>query len=216
MRIPTLQQAKNYLDEAQARNPGPWVAHSYVVAQAAKTIATHHPQMNPDWAYILGYLHDIGRREGVRDLRHLLDGYRFLQAQGFEDAARICLTHGLPSKTLKTTAGTWDCSSEDIRFVQAYLARIEYTLYDKLIQLCDALALPSGFCLLEKRFIDVALRRGTTEHTVSVWQAYFRIQQEFEAVMGRSVYSVLPGVVKNTFGCIPQIQTEEAKEKTDL
>ncbi len=203
MNIPTLQNARAYLQDAQGRNPGPWFEHSLVVAQAAKTIATYHPHLDPDCAYILGYLHDIGRREGVTDLRHLLDGYRFLQAQGFDDAARICLTHGLPTKTLRTTAGTWDCSPEDVRFVQDYLAAIEYTPYDKLIQLCDALALPSGFCLLEKRFIDVALRRGTTDHTVSVWQAYFRIQQEFEAVLGRSVYSVLPGVVENTFGFNP-------------
>ncbi len=211
MKIPTLQQAQTYLHEAQERNPGPWFEHSLVVAQAAQSIATHHPQMNPEWAYILGYLHDVGRREGVRDLRHLLDGFRFLQAHGFDDAAQICLTHGLPTKTLKTTAGTWDCPSEDVQFVQAYLDRIEYTLYDKLIQLCDALALPSGFCLLEKRFVDVALRRGTTEHTAWVWQAYFRIQHEFEAVIRRSVYSVLPGVVENTFGYVPQMSNEGGK-----
>jgi hypothetical protein len=211
MKIPTLQQAQAYLHEAQQRNPGPWFEHSLVVAQAAKAIATYHPQMNAEWAYILGYLHDIGRQEGVWDLRHLLDGFRFLQAHGFDDAARICLTHGLPTKTLKTTAGTWDCPSDDVQFVQAYLDRIEYTLYDKLIQLCDALALPSGFCLLEKRFVEVALRRGTTAHTTWVWQAYFCIQQEFETVMGRSVYSVLPGVVENTFGCVPHVLSEDVK-----
>ena len=43
------------------------------------------------------------------------------------------------------------------QFVQEFLAGSTYTSYDRLIQLCDALALPSGFCLVEKRLMDVAL-----------------------------------------------------------
>jgi hypothetical protein len=201
--IPTLREAQFYLAEAQQRNPGPWVKHSIVVAHAAKRIATYHSALDPDCAYILGSLHDIGRREGVTDLRHLIDGYRFLSEKGYDDAARVCLTHSFPLKTLKTSAGIWDCSSEDVHFVRAFLAGIEYTSYDRLIQLCDALAFPSGFCLLEKRFLEVALRRGINNHTIHVWQAFFDIQQEFETTIQRSIYSLLPGVVQNTFGCLP-------------
>ena len=72
--------------------------------------------------------------------------------------------------------------------------------YDKLIQLCDALALPTGYCLIEKRIIDVALRHGVSAYSVPRWQAYFKIQREFEKAIGRSIYQVLPGVIKNTFG----------------
>lgn len=41
-----------------------------------------------------------------------------------------------------------------------------YDDYDYLVQLCDALALPTGFCLLEKRFVDVAIRYGTHPATI--------------------------------------------------
>jgi hypothetical protein len=136
----------------------------------------------------------------VTHLRHTTDGYRFLRREGYLDAARICLTHSFPEKNPASYFGEWDCVPEEVEFIEAYIARVEYDHYDRLVQLCDSLALPTGFCLLEKRMVDVALRYGTSEHTAEKWRAVFAIQREFEAMMGRSIYSVLPGVVENTFG----------------
>ena len=59
MIIPTRQQAENYLNEGQERNPGPWVDHSWQVAKTAHKIAVHHPEIEPECAYILGLLHDM-------------------------------------------------------------------------------------------------------------------------------------------------------------
>ena len=39
--------------------------HSMYVAEGAKLIAEQTDNLNPEVAYILGLLHDIGRREGV-------------------------------------------------------------------------------------------------------------------------------------------------------
>jgi hypothetical protein len=69
----------------------------------------------------------------------------------------------------------------------------------RLIQLCDSLALPTGFCLLEKRLVDVVMRYGIKELTLDKWQAYFAVKAEFDRAIGKPVYSVLPGVVENTF-----------------
>ena len=205
MKIPTRQQARDLLAEAEALNPGPWGQHSIFVAQAAEAIAGPHPRLDPTIAYILGCVHDIGRRAGVTDLRHIIDGYTFLQAQGFDDAAQICLTHSFPVKDVKVASGSWDCSEEEFQFVVDYLAQVEYSDYDRLLQLCDALALPSGFCLIEKRLVDVALRRGIHEHNLRRWKGYFDLQKQFESVIGQSIYSLLPGVVENTFGFSPAI-----------
>ncbi len=41
-----------------------------------------------------------------------------------------------------------------------FLAKTEYDDYDRLLQLSDALALPDGLCLIEKRLVDGALRHG--------------------------------------------------------
>ena len=85
-------------------------------------------------------------------------------------------------------------------FLETFLAGIEFDLYDRLIQLCDAIALPTGFCLMEKRLIDVAMRHGVNDRSIERWQAFLGIQKDFEAVIGCSIYTLLPGVVDNTFG----------------
>ncbi|MCC6445643.1 MAG: HD domain-containing protein [Armatimonadetes bacterium] len=203
MKTPTRQEALNYLSGAEKRNPGPWIAHSRHVAEAAEAIAARHPRMEPEAAYILGCLHDIGRQDKERGIRHILTGYRFFRARGYEDAARICLTHSFPIKDASASASPWDGTEEEFRFLEDYLARTDYDDYDRLVQLCDALALPTGFCLIEKRLVDVALRYGFNGLTLPKWKATFELQREFEAAIGRSIYSVLPGVVENTFGFSP-------------
>lgn len=198
LKIPTLQQAEEMLDEAAQMNPGPWVAHSRVTARAAWLIAAELPDLDPEAASILGYLHDIGRREGVHGMRHAIDGYRFLANQGFEDAARICLTHSYPIP-VAAVGSKWDGTPADFDFIQDYLNQLEYDIYDRLIQLCDSISQPTGYCLMEKRFVDVALRYGYNNYARDKWQAFIEILADFEHRLGKSVYSLLPGVVENTF-----------------
>jgi hypothetical protein len=199
--IPDRFQAEAYLLEAAERNPGPWVAHSRCVAEAAQRIAKLFPGMDPERAYILGLLHDIGRREGVYGMRHVLDGYEYLVGEGYPRAGRACMTHSYPIPGLAASAegAAWDREPAGYAFVQDYVRAIEVDDYDRLIQLCDALALPDGFCLMEKRLMDVALRYGVNEQTVPRWRAFFSIKQRIEAAIGSSVYDCLPGVIENTF-----------------
>ena len=179
MSIPTLAQAQQLLAEAERLNPGPWVRHSHFVAQAARSLGARLPGVDPDQAYIFGLLHDIGRRAGVTDMRHVLDGYRYLADLGYEEAARYCLTHSYPVPDAAFGSGQWDGVPAEFAFVQEYLGRTPYTPTDRLIQLADALALPSGFCLMEKRLFDVSLRHGFNQHTLAKWRAFLQIQQDF-------------------------------------
>ena len=175
-------------------------AHSRYVAEAARNIATHLPPLDAEMAYALGLLHDIGRRAGVTGLRHSLDGYLFLAAEGCEDAGRVCLTHCFQSRDVRESFGAPDCTPEEMTFIDDYLAQVEYNDYDRLIHLCDSLANATGFCLLEKRMLDVGFRYGISGHSLRRWQATFDIKAAFERRMGCSVYSLLPGIVENTFG----------------
>jgi len=203
--VPTIQEAKEYLREAEHLNPGPWVRHVELVALAARAIAERDPRIDSERAYVLGLLHDIGRRTGgpnIADVRHILDGFAFMRAEGFEESARVCLTHSFPApiKDVGAFASSWDCPTEECHFVQSYLNGIEYSTYDRLIQLCDALAQPTGFCLIEKRLIEVALRHGVNEFTLTKWRAFLGLRREFDEAVGTSIYRLLPGVVENTFG----------------
>ena len=199
MRIPDRDTATKFLLEAERLNPGNWVPHSLFTAQAAEAIAKVHPELDSEVAYVMGYLHDIGRRAGITYMRHSLDGYHFLQQQGYDDIARICITHTFWLKHLDEYPGKWDCSAEEIQFLESYITSIDYNEYDWLIQLCDCLALPTGFCLLEKRLVDVALRYGTTKYTAVKWNLLFENKVKFEQKIGRSIYDLLPGVRENTF-----------------
>lgn len=62
-----------------------------------------------------------------------------------------------------------------------------------------ALALPTGFCLLEKRFVDVTIRYGTHPSTIERWKVILGIKEHFEKKMGCSIYDCLPGVIENSF-----------------
>jgi hypothetical protein len=201
--IPSLAQAQALLAEAGERNPGPWVAHSVNVARAAQLIARRHPGLDADRAHVLGLLHDIGRRAGRTGMRHVIDGWRYLDGLGFAGAARICLTHSFPYQNPRAVFGEWDCTDQEFQAMSDALMDIAYDDYDLLLQLCDALALPEGFCLIEKRLIDVFMRyahNGVDGTVHTKWRRVFDIQRHFEAIIGCSVYQVLPGVVETTFG----------------
>jgi HD domain-containing protein len=198
--VPTLEEAKILLEQGSRLNPGPWIEHSLNVGQAAELIAKEDKELDSNVALILGMLHDIGRRYGVTNERHSLDGYKFAMENGYDLWARICMTHGYLCKNVDDICGKKDCTIEERNFIKEYLYNIEFTAYDKLIQLCDALALPSGFCLLEKRMLDVVMRYGFNEFTIEKWKATFDIQRYFEERIGTSIYSILPNVKETTFG----------------
>ena len=205
-RVPTVDEAERLLRVGAEANAGPWADHSRMVAAAARAIAAHHPQLDEQRAYVLGLLHDIGRQTGgpgVADVRHILDGYGLMHEAGFDGCARICLTHSFPIKDVGAFASPWDCPAEERQFVQEYLDGIEYSTDDRLIQLCDSLAQATGFCLIEKRLVDIALRHGFNDLTIAKWRAILELRRELDEAVGGSVYRLLPGVVEHTFGIAP-------------
>jgi hypothetical protein len=191
--LPTPEQAEELLANGSLTNPGAWADHCRRVGQAAEAIASHCG-MDSKRAIVLGMLHDIGRQVGVIDMRHIIEGYRFALTNNMPDVARISLTHSFATKNTGSAVGNWDCPEEDIRMVQEFLDSVEYDDYDRLIQLCDYLGDPWGFCILEKRMVDVTLRRGFNEFTLEKWRSAFGLLHYFEEKMGTKLYPLLPGI----------------------
>lgn len=200
--VPSPERARELLAEAATLNPGPWVSHSRNAAAAAQLIAVQISGADSDVAFSMGLLHDIGRREGRTFLRHTLDGYRYLMGLGFDDAARICITHSFPMRSIDDSSTKRDLSRGEIDFIASFLTGTQYTVYDKLIQLCDGLSTTSGFCLLQVRMVDVGLRHGVNDQTAANWKERFRVKDEIEGAIGGSVYELLPGIVEDTFGWV--------------
>ena len=194
----TIAQAERELEQALERNPGPWGAHSRSAAENARRIAERTQTLDPDRAYVLGLLHDIGRRAGVTALAHTLDGYDHMMALGQPSIARVCLTHSFPIRGIETYFGKIDVPPERVRFLEQYLEHMEYDDYDRLIQLCDAISLPQGACIMEKRLMDVALRYGFPEGTLEKWRAFLGLKKYFDGICGCNIYELLPNVFENS------------------
>lgn len=194
--LPSIQQAEEELQLAGTMNPGPWVAHSINVGFAARYIAEKIDSMNADKAYILGLLHDIGRRIGIVNIpKHVLAGYEYARQQQWDEVARICMTH---SYILMEKDIDEHTTSPEEQIIRPYLAATQPDRYDQLIQLCDSIATDYGFVILEKRFVDVARRYGVWPTTIERWNRTFAIKEEFEALMGCSIYDVLPDIGRTT------------------
>ena len=180
------------------KNPGPWVEHSRSVAENARRIAEHTDCINPDTDYTMGLLHDIGRAAGVSGIRHIFDGYDRMNELCQPTIARICLTHSFPLKNIHAFQGSFDCSKQQLAFLQCFLDSCSYDNYDRLIQLCDALSLPSGACILEKRLVDVALRHGINDLSLEKWSAFLQLKQHFDRLCRCNLYTLLPNVLENS------------------
>lgn len=192
---PNIETAKKELEIAGEMNPGLWIKHVENVAEAARIIA-RETGLNEEKAYVLGLLHDIGRRTGIAQVRHIVDGYDYATSKGWDEVARICLTHSFPVKDVDADIGKKDITPEQYSFIKKYIEDTRYDDYDKLIILCDALADAKGFCILEKRFIDTTRRYGIYPFTLARWNKTYEYKDYFEKKAGKSIYSLLPNIEK--------------------
>ena len=135
-RYPDRAEAEKLLAEAEQCNPGPWGNHSRTAAHCAEKIALY--------AGLLGLLHDIGRKFGVRHLGHVSDGYTYMMSLDYPDAARICLTHSFNGMKIDDYVGNRDTSEEETDLICTKLAETVPDDYDSLIQLCDAISGAEG------------------------------------------------------------------------
>lgn len=197
--FPSREMAERELVIAGQLNKGPWIEHSTNVGLAAQIIAEKCSNLNPDKAYVLGLLHDIGRRYGISARRHSFDGYKFMIEKGWDEAARICLTHSFPVPDIDKEIGGNDMSEEENEFVRKYLNDMAYDDYDKLVIVCDSIADAQGFCMLEKRFVNTTRRYGTFPFTVERWNATFEMKEYIEKQINCSIYDILPNVKETTF-----------------
>ena len=195
---PTIEEAFLELEAGYKINPGRWVDHCRYTGEAARNIA-EAAGLDKEKAYVLGTLHDIGRRVGFVGIRHIVEGYKYAMEKGWDEVARISMTHSFATNIPAINPSMMDLTKEEYEFTKSYLASIEYDDYDLLMHLCDNIALHSGYVLMEKRMLDISMRHGVHEGTVKRWEELFKIKSYFEKKMGRSIYSVLPGVVENTF-----------------
>lgn len=186
---PNRTIASELLRNAEEMNPGPWGNHSRTVAHCAEKIALASGEMDSEKAYVLGLLHDIGRRFGVRHLGHVSDGYSYMMKLGLYEVARICLTHSFHNQSTEEYIGKFDTSEEERELIETALTQVTMDDYDRLIQLCDAMAGSEGVLDIEERMNDVKARYGA--YPQSKWNTNMKLKSYFEKKAGRDIYDVV-------------------------
>jgi HD superfamily phosphodiesterase len=187
--LPTRERAEELLIEAEKCNPGSWGNHSRVAAHCAERIAQECSDLDADKAYICGLLHDIGRKFGVRHLGHISDGYSYMMSLGYDEVAKICLTHSFNNQTLDQYIGKFDTTEEEQKIIEDALKVVIMDEYDRLIQLCDSIAGSEGVLDIEERMNDVKRRYGS--YPQEKWDINLKIKKHFEEKMGKNLYLVV-------------------------
>ena len=193
-KIPTREEAEQILEWAKMQNDGNWAEHSRVTARIAETIAKHC-DLEPERAYILGLLHDIGRYEGYHvGLRHITEGYRFLKKKGFDAAARVCLTHSFYTRLMPDDEFYLrQLKDEDDKKILRGLSKkmqageLGFDEYDRLVQLADCMARNYGVVTINDRFVDIMMRYDFPDLRAQI-AGTWRVKKYFDEKAGQNIY----------------------------
>lgn len=194
---PDRIEAARLLAEAERCNPGLWGNHSRVAARCAQRIACA-AGMDGEKAYVLGLLHDIGRKFGTGHLAHVYDGWHYMTQLGYDAAARICLTHSFSVPDLNCFIGNIDIPELQQEQLRRALSGCVYDDYDRLIQLCDCLAGAEGVMDMEERMADVKRRYGA--YPQEKWEANLALKCLFEEKTGQDIYSIVRMLLSGGIG----------------
>ena len=164
--------------------------HCYAVACIAEKIAAFCPDLDTEKAYVLGLLHDSGRciDEFAEHRFHANVGYEWMMSLGYDDVARICITHSFYDKNFDIKSFTQPY--EDLLQCQAYLKNVTYNDYDLLLQLADVLNDKGTTCSIEYRFASLARRYNNPNLLIYV-KHLCRIKSYFEHICGRDIYNLI-------------------------
>lgn len=151
-------------------NTSSWINHSLNVGLCARTLATGLENVDPNTAFVLGILHDIGRKFKT-DMQHTVYGYEYLVSKGYPNEALICLTHShiygercannepaVPGWSCINGQSVWDPTIETDDLTK-FLKQQNYTVYDSLLNIADIMATNDAILPVYDRLQDIATRR---------------------------------------------------------
>ena len=108
---------------------------------------------------------------------------------GYDEAAKICLTHSFNNQTTDDYIGNFDTTKEELDMIRNALKSVSMDEYDRLIQLCDSIAGAEGVMDIEERMGDVRSRYGG--YPQEQWDKNMEIKKHFEEKMGKDIYTVV-------------------------
>lgn len=189
----TTEKALELLNQARGKaKDDNWIEHSICVGNTAGVIAKAL-NLDENFAKTLGYIHDIGKSVGEFSL-HVMNGYNYLKELGYDDEyCNICLTHSYLNNDIICTEGG---IPKDIPFRTEFIKNHTYTIYEKIINLCDLMC-TSKTLTIDKRLIDIMTRKGAHSNTQYHIKETYKLKQYFDDKLGYNVYDLFPEIKEN-------------------
>lgn len=187
----TSKKALEMLESSRGKTPHDgWIDHSICVGNAAGVIAKAL-NLDEEKAKTLGYIHDIGKL--IRFQNHVIEGYKYLKELGYdEEYCNVCLTHSYLNNDVNCTQG----NPTNIPFRTEFIKNHEYTIYEKIINLCDLMCMKK-VVTMEKRLIDVISRRPQHNNIVYHVKEVLKLKKYFDDLLGYNLYDLFPEIKEN-------------------
>lgn len=187
----TSKKALEMLESSRGKTPHDgWIDHSICVGNAAGVIAKAL-NLDEEKAKTLGYIHDIGKL--IRFQNHVIEGYKYLKELGYdEEYCNVCLTHSYLNNDVNCTQG----NPTNIPFRTEFIKNHEYTIYEKIINLCDLMCMKK-VVTMEKRLIDVISRRPQHNNIVYHVKEALKLKKYFDDLLGYNLYDLFPEIKEN-------------------
>ena len=197
----TSEEAKKLLEiERKRAKDDRWIDHCLAVGnnagRLAKALKEKGMDIDVDKTITLGYLHDIGKYNGESH-GHVMKGYEYLKEKGYDDEfCNICLTHSYLNNDIVCTAGGVP-NPEDNPFLTNFIKTHEYTIEEKLINLFDLMCPQSKVFTVDKRLIDIMIRRGAYSNTQYHVKETYKLKEYFDNLLGFNLYDLFPEIKEN-------------------
>lgn len=196
----TSKEAKELLEiERKEGKDDRWIQHSILVGTSAGRIAKALKDkgitVDVDKTITLGYLHDIGKYNG-ESIGHVMRGYEYLKNKGYDDEyANICLTHSYLNNDVTCTAGGGP-NPNDNPFLTNFIKEHQYSIEEKIINLCDLMCPKDKIYTVDKRLIDIIIRKGAYPNTQYHVIETYKLKEYFDNLLGYNLYDLFPEIKK--------------------
>jgi len=167
-------------------------AHYQTVAYVASKIA-EACLLDVNKAYLLGLFHDYGEyiEDTIAGTFHGTAGYDELIKKGFDENAKVCLTHSFFDNDFDPDHFVSYESKEIVR-AGDLIKKLRLDDYDYLIQLSDLLSAPNKIIRAEERLENLSKKYNIKkELVINKIRAAKKLKDYFSQKSGKDIYNLL-------------------------
>ncbi len=203
MTMPTLKEAKILFEKAckitdeynlqDGLPKGTSRRHYLRVAENAKLIASETVYLNPEKAYILGLLHDYGEylTHHQVDMFHGTAGYDEMIKLGFDEVAKVCLSHSFFGGDILPEEYTGYPAAE-IKRAAKYIKLNPLDDYDRLIQISDLMVMVDKNTDILLRLDYVAAKYNVSANIIAKKkQQALNLKAYFDNLCEQDIYKIV-------------------------